>query len=256
MAGGFGGMGYADIQNGALVQNQTATGKIYFGLGGDRPMRGSQAAGADGPGELRRDGLLEPERRDRAGRHRPRDPDRPDGPLALRVQGPGRHRRRYPRRRGDRRVEGPQGLLRRAEGPRDPDRGRRAPVPGPAASPGGSRAGRGHRSRRMPARTRGRSARRSRSTADGVDEVLFDPFEVPAGDSVRLDISARTGGDGGSADAMTSRCRSAPGACRRMPPPRAAPRTTRRPSSPCPTGREYDDPEMLIVLSPTRCAAC
>ena len=86
-------------------------------------------------------------------------------------------------------------------------------------------------------------------TKDGVDEVMFEPFEVPEGDSIRLtltgavgDVERRAGGRG--ADPAVGRARSSP-------PNRAPAARARRSSSGLPAGRTYESPEMLIVLSPT-----
>ena len=85
--------------------------------------------------------------------------------------------------------------------------------------------------------------------ADGVEEILFDPFEVPDGESVRLTLTAKAGD--GSRTRWSSRSRSAPGASRRSPRPRARRPTTRRSSSACRPGRTYESPEMRIDVSPT-----
>ena len=178
-------------------QNQAATGKIYFGLGATTD-EGLQAAAPTAREQFVETAYWNPSVVTGRGRHGPRHADRADGPLALRVQGPGRHRRRYPGRPDDRRAAGPQdffvelkvpGILTEGDTPRFQARLHHQGVRGPVeVRPAGVR-------RRERA---GRSARRLRSTADGVEEVLFDPFEVPGGDAVRLDISARTGGEGGS----------------------------------------------------------
>ena len=65
---------------------------------------------------------------------------------------------------------------------------------------------------------------------DGVDEVLFDPFEVPDGESVRLTLTAKAGE---KSDELVLDVPIRPGACRRSPRPRARRATTRRSSSAC-----------------------
>ena len=84
---------------------------------------------------------------------------------------------------------------------------------------------------------------------DGVEEVLFEPFEVPDGDIVRLTLT----GERRRADGRAGRrgARSAPGACRRSPRPRAPAATTRRSSSACPRAGRTRAPRCSIVVSPT-----
>ena len=83
---------------------------------------------------------------------------------------------------------------------------------------------------------------------DGVDEVMFEPFEIPETDSVRLTL---TGTVGAVATSWSPRCRSVPGACRWWPVESGTGTDSNTVFVGLPAGRTYDNPEMLIVLSPT-----
>ena len=76
--------------------------------------------------------------------------------------------------------------------------------------------------------------------ADGVDEVLFEPFEVPDGENVRLTLTASVGERPGTS--WWPRCPCGPGACRRSPRPRGRRATTPRPSSACRRGGRMRTP--------------
>ena len=83
---------------------------------------------------------------------------------------------------------------------------------------------------------------------DGVDEVLFEPFEIPETDSVRLTI---TGTIGAVTDELVAEVPVRPWGVQVV----ASESGTSTDSSTVfvglPAGRTYDNPEMLIVLSPT-----
>ncbi|MEJ7637216.1 MAG: alpha-2-macroglobulin family protein [Singulisphaera sp.] len=83
---------------------------------------------------------------------------------------------------------------------------------------------------------------------DGVDEVAFDPFEVPDGDVVRLTLAARLGE---ASDELVAEVPIRPWGCGRSPRPRGRPATTRRSLSACRPDASTTSLEMLIVVSPT-----
>jgi uncharacterized protein YfaS (alpha-2-macroglobulin family)/TolA-binding protein len=85
-------------------------------------------------------------------------------------------------------------------------------------------------------------------TSDGVDEVVFEPFEVPAGNSIRLTLS---GSIGNASDDLTVELPVRPWGVQVV----ASESGTRSESSTVfvglPAGRTYESPEMLIVVSPS-----
>ena len=222
---------------------------------GSRPDVAGRAAArpsAAAARAVRRDGLLEPERRHRQGRQGPRH-----------VPGARRPSREY--RFTARGVTGadtlvgqttaeldrPQGLLRRPQGPAAAHPGRQAPVHRPGPPPGRRRA---RSTLRLTIYAGGREEVYPKTIevkGDGVEEVLFEPFEVPDGDDVRLTLDRRRWAR--RRTSWSSRCRSAPGASRRSPRPRARQRRRdglRRPAA----GPGVREPEMLVVVSPTLAA--
>ena len=125
-------------------------------------------------------------------------------PMALSrvsVHRAGRHRVRHPGRPDDGRADCQEGLLRRSEGPAprltQGDRPRFSARSITWASPGKWRSD-------WPS-TPASASRCIPKTidvkGDGVEEVLFDPFEVPDGDNVRLTLDRRAGrGEGRAGD--------------------------------------------------------
>jgi uncharacterized protein YfaS (alpha-2-macroglobulin family)/TolA-binding protein len=84
---------------------------------------------------------------------------------------------------------------------------------------------------------------------DGVAEVLFEPFEVPDGENVRLTLSAEAG------EAKDELVVEVPVRPWGMPAYATASGTSSNDATVfvgLPTGRVYESPEMLIVLSPSR----
>ena len=137
---------------------------------------------------VRRDGLLEPARRDRQGRQGPCHLQGPVGPVGISHHGAGRHRRRNSGRPDHGDLDGTQELLRRSQGPGIADSRRQAAVHRARSI------NRRHRQARASAhglcrRARGGFPKTIELTKDGVDEVVFEPFEVPDGESVRLTLN-------------------------------------------------------------------
>ena len=142
---------------------------------------------------VRRDGLLEPQRRHRQGRQGPRHLQGADGPVGVPVHGAGRHRAptRWPARRPpsltvrknffvDLKVPG---SLTQGDKPRFIAQVHHAGIAGRVAL-------------RLAIYAGGRDdvfPRTLELKGDGVEEVLFEPFEVPDGDSVRLTLTGTVG---------------------------------------------------------------
>ena len=85
-------------------------------------------------------------------------------------------------------------------------------------------------------------------TTDGVDEVLFEPFEVPDGDSVRLTLNGTLGG---SSDELTVEVPIRPWGAQVTASESGTSRESATVFVGLPAGRRYESPEMLIVVSPT-----
>ncbi len=85
-------------------------------------------------------------------------------------------------------------------------------------------------------------------TKDGIDEVLFDPFEVPEGESVRLTLK---GAAGATADELTVEIPIRPWGVQVTASESGTSRESATVFVGLPAGRSYDSPEMLIVVSPS-----
>ena len=83
---------------------------------------------------------------------------------------------------------------------------------------------------------------------DGVDEVLFEPFEVPETDSVRLTL---TGSIGAVTDELIAEVPVRPWGVQVIASESGTGTDSNAVFVGLPAGRTYDNPEMLIVLSPT-----
>ncbi len=83
---------------------------------------------------------------------------------------------------------------------------------------------------------------------DGVDEVIFDPFEIPAGESVRLTLK---GTIGASSDELTVEVPIRPWGAEVIASESGTGSESTTVFVGLPAGRSYDNPEMLIVLSPS-----
>ena len=83
---------------------------------------------------------------------------------------------------------------------------------------------------------------------DGVDEVLFEPFEVPETDSVRLTL---TGSIGAVSDELIAEVPVRPWGVEVIASESGTGTDSNTVFVGLPAGRTYDNPEMLIVLSPT-----
>ena len=83
---------------------------------------------------------------------------------------------------------------------------------------------------------------------DGVDELLFEPFEVPETDSVRLTL---TGTIGAVTDEIVSEVPVRPWGVQVIASDSGTGTDSNTVFVGLPPGRTYDNPEMLIVLSPT-----
>ena len=95
---------------------------------------------------------------------------------------------------------------------------------------------------------RRRSRRRSSVKGDGVDEVLFDPFEVPDGDSVRLTLTATLGE---AKDELIVEVPIRPWGVQVFASASGTGSDDTTVFVGLPPGRRYESPEMLIVISPT-----
>jgi len=83
---------------------------------------------------------------------------------------------------------------------------------------------------------------------DGVDEVLFDPFEVPDGDTVRLTLTASVGD---TKDELVSEIPIRPWGVQAIASASGTSQDDTTVFVGLPSGRSYESPEMLIVISPT-----
>jgi uncharacterized protein YfaS (alpha-2-macroglobulin family)/tetratricopeptide (TPR) repeat protein len=84
--------------------------------------------------------------------------------------------------------------------------------------------------------------------ADGVDEVLFEPFPVPDADSARLTLTGRVGD---ASDEMTVEVPIRPWGVQALASSSGSASDDATAFVGLPPGRDYQDPEMLIVVSPT-----
>jgi alpha-2-macroglobulin len=83
---------------------------------------------------------------------------------------------------------------------------------------------------------------------DGVDEILFEPFEVPDGESVRLTLAARAGD---VSDELVAEVPIRPWGVQAFASASGTARDDTTVFVGLPPGRRYDSPEMLVVVSPT-----
>jgi uncharacterized protein YfaS (alpha-2-macroglobulin family)/tetratricopeptide (TPR) repeat protein len=84
--------------------------------------------------------------------------------------------------------------------------------------------------------------------ADGVEEILFDPFDVPDGDEVRLTLAATLGE---SKDEMTVAVPIRPWGVQAFASASGSATDDTTAFVALPPGRRYEQPEMLVVISPT-----
>jgi alpha-2-macroglobulin len=85
-------------------------------------------------------------------------------------------------------------------------------------------------------------------TRDGVDEITFEPFEVPEGDSIRLTLNGTLGG---ASDELVVELPIRPWGAQVTASESGTSRESTTVFVGLPAGRTYDNPEMLIVVSPT-----
>ena len=85
-------------------------------------------------------------------------------------------------------------------------------------------------------------------TRDGVDEVVFEPFEVPDGDTIRLTL---TGVVGDLKDELAVEVPIRPWGVQAFASESGSASESTTVFVGLPPGRSYEDPEMLIVVSPT-----
>ena len=85
-------------------------------------------------------------------------------------------------------------------------------------------------------------------TRDGVDEVVFEPFEVPDGDTIRVTL---TGVVGDLKDELVVEVPVRPWGVQAFASESGSASESTTVFVGLPQGRSYDDPEMLIVVSPT-----
>ena len=90
--------------------------------------------------------------------------------------------------------------------------------------------------------------RRVEVKADGVEEVLFDPFPVPDGDEVRLTLDATLGE---VKDSLTLAVPIRPWGVEALASASGSATDDTTAFVALPPGREYEQPEMLVVISPT-----
>ena len=83
---------------------------------------------------------------------------------------------------------------------------------------------------------------------DGVEELLFDPFEIPDGDNVRLTLSAKSG-DAGDEETVEVPIR--PWGVQATASASGTSSDSTTAFIGLPPGRAYEEPEMLVVVSPT-----
>ena len=84
--------------------------------------------------------------------------------------------------------------------------------------------------------------------ADGVEQVLFDPFDVPDGDEVRLTLAATLGE---AKDEMTVAVPIRPWGVQAFASASGSSTDDTTAFVALPPGRRYEQPEMLVVISPT-----
>jgi len=85
-------------------------------------------------------------------------------------------------------------------------------------------------------------------TADGVNEVMFDAFEVPEGDNVRLSLTAEAGD---RKDELVTEVPVRPWGVQAFASASGTASDDTTVFVGLPAGRAYENPEMLVVLSPT-----
>jgi uncharacterized protein YfaS (alpha-2-macroglobulin family)/TolA-binding protein len=90
--------------------------------------------------------------------------------------------------------------------------------------------------------------RRVEVKADGVEEVLFDPIDVPDGDEVRLTLAATLGD---AKDELTVAVPIRPWGVQALASASGSATDDTTAFVSLPPGREYEQPEMLVVISPT-----
>src|SRR5262249_4750690 len=83
---------------------------------------------------------------------------------------------------------------------------------------------------------------------DGVEQVLFDPFDVPDGDEVRLTLAATLGE---AKDEMTVAVPIRPWGVQEFASASGSSSVDTTAFVALPPGRRYEQPEMLVVISPT-----
>ncbi|HEX8200475.1 MAG TPA: alpha-2-macroglobulin family protein, partial [Isosphaeraceae bacterium] len=84
--------------------------------------------------------------------------------------------------------------------------------------------------------------------ADGVEEIVFEPFEVPDSDSVRLTLTAWAGA---AADEMTAEVPIRPWGVQALASASGTASDDATAFVGLPPGRTYESPEMLVVVAPT-----
>ncbi|HWE40679.1 MAG TPA: alpha-2-macroglobulin family protein, partial [Isosphaeraceae bacterium] len=84
--------------------------------------------------------------------------------------------------------------------------------------------------------------------ADGVDEVLFEPFDVPEGDTVRLTLSAELGG---VKDELVAEVPIRPWGVQALASASGTASDDANVFVGLPAGRSYEGPEMLITVAPS-----
>lgn len=83
---------------------------------------------------------------------------------------------------------------------------------------------------------------------DGVEEILFDPFEVPAGDVVRLTLEAQAGE---SSDTLIQEIPIRPWGVQAFATASGTSKDDTTVFVGLPPGRPYESPELIVVVSPT-----
>ena len=196
---------------------------------------------------VRRDRLLEPRRGHRQGRQGDGQVQGPDGPVGIPLLGQGGDGVRHPGRPGDLGLDRPQGLLRRPQGPGTLTQGDK-----PRFSAEVHHVGiKGAVEVRLAIYSGEREQVYPRTLdlkADGVEEILFEPFEVPDGESVRLTLTAKAGE---KSDELVLEVPIRPWGVQAFASASGTSSNDATVFVGLPTGRTYESPEMRIDVSPT-----
>ena len=196
----------------------------WLGLHGRRGLRWARTAH---PRAVRRDGVLEPARRHQQGRQGARELQGAVGPVGIPDHGPRCHRRRNAGRPDTATLTVSKNFFVDLKVPASLTQGDKPRLVGKVHHTGVT----GKLALRLTVYTGGREdvfPKTIELSKDGVDEVVFDPFEVPEAESVRLTL---LGTIGGTMTRSRWKCRSVRGESRPLRRSRARAARARRCSS-------------------------